>query len=153
MSSVSKRERVFQAIITVLEGGPNGLRVHRNPARPIEQDALPALVVSMPPGRPDAETVERMDHSDGVERILRVRVEIRAGETSITSLNAGVDEAYIWTVQQLRSDPTLGGICEDIIERTGTFETGELEKTFQALGAEFDVIYWTSEDDPTAEAA
>ena len=153
MPDRSKREQILRALVDLWNEGsrPDGLTVHRSPARPIQSDELPALAVSMDPGSDDAaERVVRLDHSPGVERIMRVRAEIRTAGADVDSLHDETDEIYVWVIEQVALDRTLDGLCEDIVEVEGDFAAAEADMTYQAQGVGFDVTYFTSEDDPTA---
>jgi hypothetical protein len=152
MPDRSKREQILRALVELWDEGskPDGLTVHRSPARPIQSDELPALAVSMDPGSDAAERVVRLDHSPGVERIMRVRAEIRTAGADVDSLYDETDEIYVWVIEQVALDRTLDGLCEDIVEVEIGFAAGEADMTYHAQGVGFDVTYFTSEDDPTA---
>lgn len=144
----SRRELILQAVVAALGASskPTGVAVHRYRTRPLERDALPALVV-YPAVREGAvaETITRLDHDDALERALRVRVEIRAeGEPPDEAL----DPLYVWVVKSLRADPTLGGLAQDLEEEAVSFDAAERDAVYAAAAVDFHVTYYTSEDDP-----
>lgn len=146
----SVREQILAAIVQRLETGANkpaGLTIHRYRTRPIDQDKLPAAVVYVGanPGGV-GETVERMDHDDGVERTLIVRIELRiAGEPPDQVL----DPLYVWTVKTLRADQTLGGLARELLERSTSFDAHAADQVYAGAAVDVAVTFATREDDPS----
>jgi len=153
----SVRERIVEAAMTALEqsASPNPAVVHRYRTRPIERDQLPAIVLypTVPPGRGQSELVQRLDHDDGLERTLNLRAECRAEVAEGEIADAVVDPLYLWVVTALRADPTLGGLAVDLQERAVSYDAAESGRIFAACAVDFEVTYYTAEDDPAEEAS
>ena len=149
----SQRTAILTAVAGALDGvgKPVGATVHRHRTRPLAADKLPAMVVYsvVPPGMGQAERVDRTDHEGDVERILTVRVEARA--TGSPTEDA-VDALYVWAVKALRTDPTLGGLALDLAERAVSYAADEGEDALAACAVDFEVTYYTTEDDPEVGA-
>lgn len=145
----TRKERIIVEAVSRLNapGRPPGLHFHRNRTLPIERDTLPSGVAypAVPPLGGESETVERLDHDDGVERRMNLRIELRvAGDVP----DALIDPHYAWTVRALREDPTLGGLCLDIQELRHQDDAVVMNVPVGARAVDFAVTYITSEDDP-----
>jgi hypothetical protein len=152
------RERIVRELVRLLNepSKPAHLTVHRNLGRPVQSDDCPALVVAITPGD-GAESTQRMDHWDGLERTLRLTAEIRTAGADVETLHADTDEIYAWVVTQIGASRAagleagtgpLGGLCEDIREVGLAYGIADHDQTYQALGVILEVTYWTSETDP-----
>lgn len=148
-----RREVILAAIVAALTNSldkPAGVTVHRYRTRPIESDKLPAIVVYAGPGKGGVgETVARIDHDDGVERALTVRIELReSGDPPDLIL----DPLCVWVTKTMRSNPTLGGLCRDIEEQATTLDAEERDRVYAAAASDWLVTYATKEDNPEAPA-
>ena len=144
----SIRERILQRFVQLLDGPgkPAGLTVHRYRTRAIESDKLPAQVVYPAARGPAvAETVERWNQAGDLQRTLTVRVESRvAGNPPDEAL----DPYYLWAVEAVMADPTLGGLAFDVQEEAVSFDAEEFQETIGACAVDFRVTYITSGYDP-----
>jgi hypothetical protein len=152
----TRRERIVQAAVAALDGvgKPAGLVVHRFRARPLERETqLPAAVVypTAAPLRGESETVERLDHDEGVERKLNLRVELRVQDEQP---DEALDPLYAWVVRALRTQfeaeaGTLFELCADLEEKRSDFAAAESGiGPVGACGVDFEITYFTSENDP-----
>lgn len=147
----SKRDALVGAAVTALGVSsytvsavqttkPTGLSVHRMRKLPIQDDALPAMVVYL------GEEVVTNDGSSRVQRELTLYVESRVKHNS-TDGDTELDPLVKWAVLALRYDFTLGGRCSDILEvRTG-WDQEEGAAALAAAVTEFRAIYFTHDVD------
>ncbi len=146
----SVREQILEQFKTLLDGGgkPAGLTVHRYRTRPIERDDLPAQVIypADSAGGTVAETLADFDGVGQLERELRVRVESRIEVPEGTPPDSALDALYLWAVQTILADTTLGGLALEVREDATSFDAAEFEKTVAACATDFVVRYVTSDD-------
>jgi len=151
MSGVSIREQIISALAALLEaeGAPEGLTVHRERTRPIEADALPALLVYSEDDEP-ATTDRQTFRSPLVERSLHVIVEARARVTSPLSLDQALDPLLVWAAQQIMQNETMGGLAIGAIEGKANWISKEADVVLAAAVANYHIRYRTSRLDPTS---
>lgn len=142
----SRRVQLLAAIAAALEGSgkPAGLNVHRARLRPLEKDLLPAAIVYVPPETPEAVTLSPL----AVDRKARVAVQLRAIAPEGTAAEDAVDPYYVWAVQAIQADPTLGGLALDTNEVSVTYDAIESDSVLAACEVLFEVTYETAESDP-----
>lgn len=115
MMGFSIREHIIQAIVNTLDGvgKPSNLTVGRFERKAIEVEDLPYLCIF--PGVEEVEKVGNHRFSPLVTRRLNVIIEIRAdGEIS----DQAIDPILNWVTSALQSSNNLGGLANDINERT-----------------------------------
>ena len=151
MSGVSIREQIVSALVALLEaeGAPDGLAVHRERTRPIETDALPALLVYCEDDEPTA-TDRQTFRSPLVERSLHVIVEARARVTSPLSPDQALDPILVWTATQIMQNETMGGLAIGAVEGKTTWISKEADVVLAAAIANYHIRYRTSRLDPTS---
>lgn len=142
-------EQIIQAVKSTLEATdpqkPVGLTVHRNDAIPIDKDQLPALVVY-----PNTEDLIVSDHSS-VERPMRFIVEARAKAAIAIgeSPDEALDPLFVFTVQKLMADRSLGGLCAGVLERRRGWDREVVDGVHGTLFMEFEAPHFTALNDPT----
>lgn len=141
----SKRESLILAVIAALEaaGGPTGLSVHRFPTRDLESDDLPAIAVF-----PTDDVPGQATHDGKRDKSLTLAIELRAQATSGESPDEALDPLYVWTVQALFTDPTLGGLASALWEGKTVWEGDERSAAYGAAVTLFEIEYETTEADP-----
>lgn len=151
----SIREQILEKVKTLLGGAgkPTGLTVHRFRTWPIERDNLPAQVIypATSAGGAVAESVDPFDGIGNVARELRVRVESRVEVPEKTPPDSALDPLYLWAVQTLMADVTLGGLALDVQEEATSFDADEFEKVIAACATDFLVTYVTLREDPETQ--
>ena len=149
MSSI--REQIVSAIGQLLQadGAPDGLTVHRERTRPIESDALPALLVYCEDDDPTT-TDKQTFRSPLVERSLHVIVEARARVTGSLSPDEALDPLLVWTATQILQNETIGGLAIGAIEGRTSWITKEADVVVAAAIANYHIRYRTARTDPTS---
>lgn len=150
----SVREGIVDALVAAIDGvgKPAGLTVHRLRTRPIEQDSLPAILVYLPNESVDRDEGD-LDGADGdtgpsVERVLTVRTEFRVKVPTGTAPDTALDPLYVWAVQAVTADGTLGGLALDVREAGTAWDLEEKNVAMAAAVTTFAVLYHTSATDP-----
>lgn len=147
---LSVRERIVANVETALDGGgkPTGLTVHRFRTRPIQKDALPAMVI-----RFGGEDSERITHDGDEKNVLRLLIETRVKVDATTPPDQGLDPYLNWLTTSLMADETLGGLANRIDKRHGEWDAAELDEIYAGALTEFDITYYTDASDPEVSRA
>jgi hypothetical protein len=153
MSIASKRNLVAAALVAAHEvanvaGGaetitkPTGLAVHRFRQVPIEEDALPAQVISFSQNQPDRSHIDENMNLLGI--VIEHRIALDEGDIPDDAL----DPYLVWSHRCIKVDETLGGLCSQITEGVTTWDESLMATGFAAARTEWVVDLFTKEDDP-----
>lgn len=154
MASVHEQIVAAVAALVAASGGPTDLTVHRQRSRPLTEDTLPATVVY-----PQRRTRADETHDGHVMWLLELRLEHRTVVPSdqpwedATPPDQALDELLTWATTQLRGDPTLGGLAEDLREVSVQWAAAEHDQVYAAAAQDVEIDYWTREDDPEESAS
>jgi len=151
MSDPSIREQIVDGLVDLLQvdGAPEGLTVHRERTRPIENDSLPALLVYCEDDEPHA-TDKQTFRAPLVERSLHVVVEVRAKVTGDLSLDKALDPLLVWTATRIMQNETIGGLAIGAIEGKTNWISKEADVVLAAAIANYHIRYRTARTDPTS---
>ncbi len=146
---MSRRSAILVEIVARLDavGKPADVTVHRSRTRPIDKDALPAMVVYLL----EETTESRSSGRHKARRRSKVRVECRvavAADDETTLPDDAVDPLLSWAVRSLLADPTLGGLAIEVIEESTTWDAEESDRVYAAAAVDFTVDYITAAGDP-----
>lgn len=158
MSSSSIREQIILAVVALLsaDGGPDGLTVHRERTRPLESDALPAILIYAEDDAP--ETLAKQQYQAPlVTRNLILHIECRALGSTTVPPDQALDPLLVWTTQVLAqnehfptSDTPPVPLANGVVEGKTSWLSKEGDKLFAAAATEWTVKYRTSRLDPTS---
>lgn len=145
----SKRDSIIAAVVTALGvasvGGttkPTGLDVHRMRTRPIQADALPAMVVFWL-----GDEAPSPDATSRTMRSTRIAVECRVAHPG-TNPDAALDPLLVWATKAVLADHTLGGLASEVEEGRSYPDLGDQGEAVAAAAIEFVVKYQTTWNDP-----
>jgi len=143
MSSI--RDQIVAAIVSALgvSGAPGS--VDQSRLEQYTDDQLPAFNVF--PGKDE----KLVATSDDEGRKLIVHVECLAA--GATKADHAVDPLYVWAVQKIMADPTLGGLATFTCHEDDEWTLAWSEKDIVALKVSFSVEYRTARTDPTVKTS
>ncbi len=142
----SIREQIVDAIVALL--AIDGLQVHRERTRPIEDDALPAVLLYFEDEDPAPIGSER--RAPHVERALQVIVECRAAAIGGKSPDGALDPLLVWTSSQLLGNETIGGLANGVAEGRTVWSSKESSIALASATSNYTIRYRTSRLDPTS---
>lgn len=144
---MSRRESILVAALAALNGAgkPAGVTVHRQRTRPIDKDALPAMVVYTL-----SEATTRGDGPRGYKarRGVRVRVECRMSVADETPADTAIDPLVSWVVKAMMTDPQWGELAHNTQEDATTWDADESDLVYAAAAVDFTIDYVTAAGDP-----
>ena len=150
----SIREQVAGAVVAALNaaaaGGvtqPIGLTVHRERTRPITKDKLPATLVYFEDDEPTT-LAKQVFRAPLTERHLGVVIEMRAIGSSSQSPDEALDPLYLWVMQQIMADETLGGLAMGVTEGPMKWMATEADVIFAGAALHLVIHYRTSRLNP-----
>jgi hypothetical protein len=150
MSSI--REQVAAAVVTaVSSGGPTGLTVHRERTRPIEKEQCPAILLFFEDEIPETLAGQKFK-APLTERCLNLTAEIRAIPAAGQAVDEAVDDLYVWLMQALSADETLGGLAMGITEGAVKWFSKEADVIYAGAAVHLSVHYRTKRLDPTTRS-
>lgn len=146
----SIREQLLQSRAQALDaaGKPDGVRVHRSRATPLQNDQLPALVLYIAD-----EATERQGGEWGplVENQLLVTVEGRIQVPAGGIPDQLLDPLTTWATKVMVGDQTAGGFARKVERVQGRWDAKPLDKVYAAAGVHFLITYDSVGDDPEAQ--
>ncbi len=143
---MSRRSEILVALEAALNGAglPGGATVHRSRTRPIEKDALPALVLYLL----DESTEAKSSGAYKARRAMRVRVECRTTADADTAPDDAVDPLLSHVVRAILADPRQGGLAVKTEETGTTWDAAEDDLLYAAAAVDFTLDYITAAGDP-----
>jgi hypothetical protein len=141
----SRRELVIKGAKAALlmPGKPAELAVHRHRTRPIETDALPAVVLLN-----GNETIIRQTAAPPIiDRELVFRAECRAEGEPVDEV---LDPYLTWVEKQLTTDSAFLALVRQVEIRRVIWDQRTSKKAVAAAAVEFAVQYRTRFGDPTS---
>jgi len=149
MSSI--REQLVLAAVALLEAGgsPATLTVKRERTRPIEQAALPAILIYCEDEEPSPLAGQKF-RAPLTERHLNLVLELRALASDTVPPDAAIDPLYIWAIQQILGNEKFGGLAMGVTEGPTKWMSREADATYAAAALHLIVHYRTSRLDPTS---
>ncbi len=142
----SIREQIVDAIVALL--AIDGVEVHRERTRPIEDEKLPALLLYFEDEEPAPIGSDR--RAPFVERALQVIVEARAEVIGGQSPDQALDPLLSWTAQRLLQNETIGGLANGVTEGRTSWSSKESGTTLASATSIYTIRYRTSRLDPTS---
>lgn len=142
----SIREQLVDAVVALLQ--IQGVTVHRERTRPIEDETLPAILLYFEDEDPAPLGSER--RAPLVERSLQVVVECRAEAIGGKSPDQTLDPLLVWTAQQLLQNETIGGLANGVAEGRTSWSSKESGTTLASSTSLYTIRYRTSRLDPTS---
>lgn len=156
MSSI--REQIAAAVVNLLTGtgaetppAPAGLTVHRERTRPVEQDKLPAILVYFEDEEPTPLAKQEFK-APITKRHLGVVFEMRVVPDSGQAPDQAVDPLYLWIMQQIAVDETLGGLAMGVTEGPMKWTATEADRVFAGAALHLAIHYRTSRLDPSSRS-
>jgi hypothetical protein len=149
----SRRQVIKDAAKAALlgNGGPEGLKVHFEPRRPLDEDELPAIVVY-------SRTEEKVEetHDGSVLRRLILRAEHRQkGRPETPGFEEDgpdelLDPLINWATLALLSGSALAGLIQEIGEVGIEWaDPVEAKVLYAGAGQDYEILYWTAREDQT----
>ena len=130
---------------------PDGLTIHRERTRAIENDSLPAIMLydDDDPPKPLAQQTYRAPLT---EHQLSAALELRAQGSSGVSPDAALDPLYVWAILTMGADETFGGLANGIEEGATTWSSREGDVPIASAKLRITIRYRTSRLDPTSKS-
>jgi hypothetical protein len=136
---MSRREQILAAAIAALNAASNPpATAYRTRIDPVNQGELPAIVLY---GL--KETVEHAGPTTR-RRILTMRLEIV--QEGAAPADAAIDPIYLFAVNTLMADATLGGLVKGLYEIAVQWETEASYQDACVAVVDFEVHYTTTEN-------
>lgn len=147
----SIRDQIVAAAVTTLQagGGPAGLVITRFKLTPTATD-LPAIAVY--PGPEQSNRVFNQRRGPLSWHYVTLRLELRAMATAGQTADQALDPLYVWAVQRLMADESLGGLSDFLDEASYNPDAELLDKRYALAVLDFTVTYHTRAADPTVRA-
>jgi hypothetical protein len=157
----SIRDRILDALCTALvaappSGGvamPAGLTLTQERSHPSDESQLPVLALYFEDEEPELLADVRF-RAPLARKLLTVTVEYRAlassaGATPLAPRKA-IDPLYVWVMQQIALDETLGGLAIEINEGPTKWISREGDDIVAAAAQKFTIFYRTARLNPSA---
>jgi hypothetical protein len=152
------REQIISAMQTLLSAAsgasgppaPASLTVHRERTRPIEADALPAILIYFEDDAP--EPISSKVGAPLTLRAMTVCVECRAAGSVAISPDQALDPLIAWTLYQVFQNERFGGLANEAIEGKTVWNSKEGEVALASATLHITIKYRTSRIDPTSKS-
>lgn len=143
------RTKIRDAIVTkVTRLTTTGTRVYSHRVYPMQEEALPALVVYTSSESANRSSIGGFGSVASISRVLSVSIEVyvKATNNVINTLDNISEQVEV----ALGFDETLGGLSEDIqLANTAIDITADGDKPVGVLRMDYEVVYRTTAGDPT----
>lgn len=152
MPPASIREQIAVAVVAALSaaGRPTGLTVHRERTRPIETDALPAILVYFEDDAAPKPFDGQKYRSPLVKRSVQISLQCRAAGSQGLPPDAALDPITVWATQRMFADETFGTLAIGVEEGRTEWKSREGDIPVAAATIRFSIDYRTARIDPTA---
>ena len=157
----SIRDRILDALCTALvaaapAGGvamPAGLTLTQERTHPSDESQLPLIGLYFDDEEPELLADVRF-RAPLARKLLTVTVEYRAlasspGVTAVVPRKA-IDPLYVWVMQQIALDETLGGLAIEVNEGATKWISKEGDDIVAAAAQKLTIFYRTARLNPTA---
>lgn len=150
----STRDAIIAQIVSQLGavGKPAGLNVYRQRSFPIGSDVLPAQLVYAVDE--EVKTLPGMGAPGHIKRKARrtCKIAVYSRVDGGTSPDNALDPLLSWSVQQVCSDVTMGGLAFDCQELGTVWDEVDMDQMYAGARQYFSVDYVTDAHDPTSNA-
>jgi hypothetical protein len=145
---VSLREQVMQEVFLLLNAnGSPALNIYREQLDEIDAASCPAYDLAL-----DEESVSDGEEAAHGEVKRSVKLKVRCINVITSAGSAVVDPLYVFAVQQILKDDTLGGLIYQVKETGSRFVYRPGGKDVIGLEIDFEAIITTVRDDPAQTA-
>lgn len=142
------------ALVAALSAGGsgiNGLTIHRERTRPIENDSLPAILVYADDDAPKP-LAQQTYAAPLTERQLALSIECRAAGSSGVAVDQALDPLLVWAASAVRADEKFGGLASGVEEGRTVWSSRETDTQVAAAKWGITIRYRTSRLDPTSKS-
>lgn len=149
LQDVLEAPTVSSKVLPVEFTAPAGITVHRERTRPIELDALPAILIYADDEVPKplgAQTYK----APLTERQISISVQCRAIGDNETSPDEALDPILVWALQAAFADESFGGLANGVEEERTVWSSREGDQAVAAATIHLTIKYRTSRLDPTS---